>query len=42
MREDRTATVERQLGWLRDAGFRDADCPFKHHSFAVLVARRAG
>lgn len=42
MREDRTATVERHLGWLRDAGFADADCLFKDHSFAVLVARRSG
>jgi tRNA (cmo5U34)-methyltransferase len=42
MREDRTASVDRHLGWLRDAGFRDSDCLFKHHNFAVLVARRAG
>ena len=42
MLEDRSASVERQLGWLRDAGFADADCLFKDHGFAVLVARRAG
>jgi tRNA (cmo5U34)-methyltransferase len=42
MRHDRCATVEQQLGWLREAGFADADCPFKDHRFAVLVARRAG
>ncbi len=41
MRLDRWATVERQLGWLRDAGFSDADCLFKDHRFAVLVGRRA-
>lgn len=41
MRLDRWATVERQLGWLRDAGFADVDCLFKDHRFAVLVARRA-
>ena len=40
MRHDRKATVEQQLGWLRQAGFADADCLFKDHSFAVLVARR--
>lgn len=34
------ATVEQQLGWLREAGFVDADCLFKDRSFAVLVARR--
>ena len=42
MRQDRAATVERQLGWLRGAGFADADCLVKDHSFAVLAARRAG
>ena len=42
MRHDRTATVERQLAWLREAGFADADCLFKDHRFAVLFARRAG
>jgi tRNA (cmo5U34)-methyltransferase len=42
MRLDRWASVERQLGWLRAAGFADADCLFKDHRFAVLVARRAG
>ena len=42
MRMDRCASVERQLSWLRDAGFADADCLFKDHRFAVLVARRAG
>ncbi len=41
MRLDRWATVGRQLAWLRDAGFADADCLFKDHRFAVLVARRA-
>jgi tRNA (cmo5U34)-methyltransferase len=35
---DRTATVEAQLGWLREAGL-DADCLYKHHRFAVLVGR---
>ena len=38
---DHCSDVESQLGWLRDAGF-DADCLFKDHRFAVLVARRAG
>jgi len=42
MRFDRWATVERQLEWLRAAGFADADCLFKDHRFAVLVARRSG
>jgi len=36
---DRCATVEQHLDWLREAGFGDADCLFKDHRFAVLVAR---
>jgi tRNA (cmo5U34)-methyltransferase len=42
MAHDRCATVEQQLGWLREAGFADADCLFKDHRFAVLAARRGG
>jgi tRNA (cmo5U34)-methyltransferase len=38
MQHDRCATVEDQLAWLREAGFADADCVFKHHRFAVMVA----
>jgi tRNA (cmo5U34)-methyltransferase len=41
MGADRLATVEDQLVWLRSAGFQDADCLFKDHHLAVLVARRA-
>jgi tRNA (cmo5U34)-methyltransferase len=40
MSADRLATVEDQLAWLRYAGFPDADCLFKDHHLAVLVARR--
>jgi tRNA (cmo5U34)-methyltransferase len=36
---DRCATVEAQLGWLREAGF-EADCLFKDRRFAVLVGRK--
>ncbi len=39
---DRCASVEHQVAWLRTAGFGDADCLFRDHRFAVLVARRAG
>jgi tRNA (cmo5U34)-methyltransferase len=41
MQHDRCATVEDQLAWLREAGFADADCLFKHHRFAVMVATKA-
>jgi tRNA (cmo5U34)-methyltransferase len=40
MAHDRCATVEDQLGWLRAAGFAEADCLFKERCFAVLVALR--
>lgn len=40
-RMDRRTSVEAQLGWLRQAGFEHADCLFKHHGFAVLVAVKA-
>ena len=40
MAADRLVCVERQLEWLRAAGFADCDCLFKDHCLAVLVARR--
>lgn len=40
MAHDRCASVEDQLAWLRAAGFADADCLFKDHRFAVMVAVR--
>ncbi len=39
-REDRRASVEEQLLWLRQAGFADVDCWFKDGAFAVFAARR--
>ena len=39
MRHDRKVTVDWHLERFREAGFSDADCLFKNHSFAVLVAR---
>jgi tRNA (cmo5U34)-methyltransferase len=37
---DRCATVEAQLGWLRDAGFAWADCYYKEWGMAVICARK--
>lgn len=39
MRFDRCASVEDQLAWMREAGFRDVDCSFKSWRFAVLNGR---
>ncbi len=38
MATDRCASVAEQLGWLRGAGFAEADCPFQAWRFAVLAA----
>ncbi len=39
--EDRCATVEQQLQWMRDAGFADADCWFKDNRFAVMAGTKS-
>ncbi|MEZ5102707.1 MAG: class I SAM-dependent methyltransferase [Thermoleophilia bacterium] len=41
MAADLPASVDDQLGWLREAGFVDVDCVAKHWRFAVLVGWRA-
>lgn len=38
--QDRCVDVERQLAWMRDAGFTDADCWYKEARFAVLAGTR--
>jgi tRNA (cmo5U34)-methyltransferase len=38
--DDRCASVEDQLTWLREAGFSDVDCWFKDNRFAVLAGTR--
>jgi tRNA (cmo5U34)-methyltransferase len=38
--DDRCASVEEQLHWMREAGFTDADCWFKDNRFAVLSGTR--
>lgn len=35
MKFDRAATLEDQLEWPREAGFRDIDCAYKNLIFAV-------
>ena len=40
MAADICAPVERQLAWLREAGFVEVDAPFRDGRFAVLTGRR--
>jgi tRNA (cmo5U34)-methyltransferase len=39
-REDRCASVEDQLAWMRAVGFADVDCWFKDGRFAVMSGTR--
>ncbi|MFY9269929.1 MAG: methyltransferase domain-containing protein [Candidatus Manganitrophaceae bacterium] len=36
MKEDRMATLESQLKWLKEAGFREVDCWYRSYNFAVF------
>src|SRR5215469_5110636 len=38
--EDRRTPVSTQLAWLRDTGFTNVDCWYKHSSFAVMSGTR--
>jgi tRNA (cmo5U34)-methyltransferase len=38
--DDRCASVEDQLDWMREAGLSDVDCWFKDNRFAVLAGTR--
>lgn len=38
MKADRPATLEDQLGWLRDAGFSEVASPYEAGMFAVFGA----
>ena len=40
-KEDRCSSVADQLGWMREAGFSDADCWYKDNRFAVMAGTRA-
>ncbi len=39
---NRLAPIDLQIEWLRDIGYRDADCYFKLYELAVLAGRRPG
>jgi tRNA (cmo5U34)-methyltransferase len=38
--QDRCSPVESQLGWMREAGFADADCWYKEGRFAVMAGSK--
>jgi tRNA (cmo5U34)-methyltransferase len=40
MKLDRTATLDDQLRWMREAGFRDIDCAYQHLIFTVYSGRK--
>jgi tRNA (cmo5U34)-methyltransferase len=40
MQADLCSSVENQLVWMREAGFRDADCWFKEGRFAVMAGSK--
>ncbi len=40
MKFDRAATLEEQLEWLKQAGFREIDCTYKNLIFAVYAGRK--
>jgi tRNA (cmo5U34)-methyltransferase len=37
---DRPATLDKQLTWMRESGFEDVDCFFKHYNFCVYSGRK--
>lgn len=40
MHHDIPATLEAHLAWLREAGFADVDCYYKHFGYAVFGGRK--
>jgi tRNA (cmo5U34)-methyltransferase len=40
MQEDQASALDEQLGWLRDAGFANADCWYKFYAFAVFSGEK--
>jgi tRNA (cmo5U34)-methyltransferase len=37
---DKPAILDDQLGWLREAGFKDVDCHYKYFNFSVYSGRK--
>jgi len=39
-KHDINASVDEQIRWMREAGFRDVDCMYKYFEFAVFCGRK--
>lgn len=39
---DKMSTLEDQLNWLQESGFKDIDCVYKYFNFVVLYGRKNG
>lgn len=39
---DKMSTLEDQLDWLKESGFKDVDCVYKYFNFVVLYGRKHG
>ncbi|KKH48736.1 trans-aconitate 2-methyltransferase [Methanosarcina sp. 1.H.A.2.2] len=39
---DKDSSLDQQLDWLKEAGFCDVSCIYKHYQFAVMFGRKLG
>lgn len=37
---DKMTTLDNQMNWLKESGFKDVDCVYKYFNFVVLFARK--
>lgn len=37
---DKMSTLDNQLNWLQESGFKDVDCVYKYFNFVVLFGRK--
>lgn len=40
MKLDKETTLDTQLSWLREAGFKNVDCVYKYYNFAVITGTK--
>ncbi|WP_197073967.1 MULTISPECIES: hypothetical protein [unclassified Methanosarcina] len=39
---DKDTCLDKQLDWLKEAGFCDVSCIYKYYQFAVIFGRKTG